>query len=97
MRNPPINGPEAGSELKQLYSEYTEGNRLAAGMLAQKGIASPEFAEAARTAGALHRRINEFFSGTDQHEDQRESSRETAGGKVNTICYTIPSPSRLMM
>lgn len=57
--------PEEGAELQRLYRELDAASKRAAVVLATKGMASPEFAEADKATGAVWRRIREILGDAD--------------------------------
>lgn len=52
---------EEGQELKRLYSEVATATARAGQILAEKGMGSPEFAEADKAVGVIWRRIREIL------------------------------------
>jgi len=55
-----VEGKEA-EELKRLYPEYIESVRRAGRILVEKGMGSPEFAEADHATSLIVRRIREIL------------------------------------
>lgn len=53
-------------ELKRLYAEYAEAAANGAKALAEKGMHSPEFAEADWATGRLYRRMREMLAKAGQ-------------------------------